>query len=620
MKDVAPPGYAALHVPRLLAADGDGPSRGGGLSIVHRESVVVRRHRFADEFRPSTFELQLVQVGLPPSPVYAVFHIYRPQWMSTVPAFADELADVISTFGAKCNDVIVICGDVNCPGADGSHVDEHLESVFVMFGLTEHVGLPTRDDNLLDVLASSLPSAVSDIRVSDAGLLSDHRLIMARLICKRQTVKLSYRSRNVKAIDTAKFELALRSSSLFTAPASTTDGFADQLKNVVTELLDKFAPLRTGVRRQPKQSSHWLSKDAVAAKRQRRKLERQWLSTRNDDDRLNYRRACRTANRLINESRRDYYRKRLEECDRNHGKRWRVVKELLHTADRDNTATDSENRELCCTFSDFFVSKINALKASVSARLSSLHPCPVLLDSLRSTEPFYCIPQVSSAEVFKLLTDCQNKSSPMDFIPTSLLKSCRSIFSELIATLANLSFSEGRFPSTFKSASITPLLKKPGLDKSNPSNYRPISNLNNISKIIERLFLNRFQPHVLSSPNFNSYQSAYRTKHSTETALLLTLDKIYHSSDTGQSTILVSLDFSAAFDTIDHTALLNRLETNLGSLALYCPGFSPTSPVVVSALGLETTAHHLLLSPLAFPKGLFWGRYYLLFILHPLPP
>lgn len=152
----------------------------------------------------------------------------------------------------------------------------------------------------------------------------------------------------------------------------------------------------------------------------------------------------------------------------------------------------------------------------------------------------------------------------MDFVPTSLLKACSSVFSELIAKLANLSFKEGCFPDSFKSAQITPLIKKPNLDPSNLANYRPISNLNNISKILERLFLSRLQPHVLASHNFNPFQSAYRRNHSTETALLCTLDHVYHSADLGKSTILVSLDLSAAFDTIDHSILLHRLQNTFG--------------------------------------------------------
>ena len=157
-----------------------------------------------------------------------------------------------------------------------------------------------------------------------------------------------------------------------------------------------------------------------------------------------------------------------------------------------------------------------------------------------------------------------SKSSSVDFISTSLLKLCPSVFSELIARLANLSFSEGTFPAKFKAAAVTPLLKKPSLDPDNPSSYRPISNLNNLSKIIERLFLSRLYPHVTSSPNFNHLQSAYRPHHSTETALLHTFDNILNSADRSQPTLVVSLDLSAAFDTIDHSTLLSRLSTSFG--------------------------------------------------------
>ena len=137
-------------------------------------------------------------------------------------------------------------------------------------------------------------------------------------------------------------------------------------------------------------------------------------------------------------------------------------------------------------------------------------------------------------------------------------------FSELISRLANLSFAEGIFPTTYKTAAVLPLLKKPSLDPSIPANHRPISNLNNISKILERLFFLRFYPHVSASPNFDPMQSAYRKSHSTETALNHTFDRIYRSADQSQPTLLVSLDLSAAFDTIDHNILLSRLSTSFG--------------------------------------------------------
>jgi len=96
------------------------------------------------------------------------------------------------------------------------------------------------------------------------------------------------------------------------------------------------------------------------------------------------------------------------------------------------------------------------------------------------------------------------------------------------------------------------------------NNYRPIFNLNFISKVLERLFLSRFQRHILDSPNFNRYQSAYRPGCSTETALQLLLDRISSASDKGKPMLLVSLDLSAAFDMVDHATLLKRLSCSCG--------------------------------------------------------
>ena len=147
----------------------------------------------------------------------------------------------------------------------------------------------------------------------------------------------------------------------------------------------------------------------------------------------------------------------------------------------------------------------------------------------------------------------------MDFIPVDLLKACSLVLAPMIAHLANMCFDEGRFPTAFKHAQVTPILKKPGLDGTEPANYRPISNLNVISKILERLVLARLTAHVSNSPNLNSLQSVYRAGHSTETALLKVTDDLYRIMDRSCAAVLIVLDLSAAFDTIDHDRLAERL-------------------------------------------------------------
>ena len=107
-------------------------------------------------------------------------------------------------------------------------------------------------------------------------------------------------------------------------------------------------------------------------------------------------------------------------------------------------------------------------------------------------------------------------------------------------------------------------MKKASLDSLLPGNYRLISNLSTISKVLEQLVLTRRHPHLLTSPNFSQYHSACGKGHSTETALLKVLDGVYTAADNRQVTVLISLDLSAVFNTVDHAILLQRLQSEFG--------------------------------------------------------
>jgi len=107
------------------------------------------------------------------------------------------------------------------------------------------------------------------------------------------------------------------------------------------------------------------------------------------------------------------------------------------------------------------------------------------------------LPPVTTKEVMKLLRTKQSKLSPVDFVPTSVLKRRSSVFAPLIARLTNMSFIEGRFQAQFKQA--TPLLKNIGMDVDDPASYQPLSNVNTISKVMERMVLARLRQQVTQS-------------------------------------------------------------------------------------------------------------------------
>ena len=114
---------------------------------------------------------------------------------------------------------------------------------------------------------------------------------------------------------------------------------------------------------------------------------------------------------------------------------------------------------------------------------------------------------------------------------------------------------------SFKSALVTPILKKRCLDHNDLNNYRPVSNLCFIAKIC---LIPSCLSYINSHNLYNTCQSAYRPGHSTETALLKVVNDLFLSLNKGNISVLALLDFSSAFDTIDHTILVHRLHTDFG--------------------------------------------------------
>ena len=200
----------------------------------------------------------------------------------------------------------------------------------------------------------------------------------------------------------------------------------------------------------------------------------------------------------------------------------------------------------------------------MSCQMTVQHQLNISNCSMRCTLHFSGLQPASVDEVASIINSTKCKNSPIDVIPTVVLKRCVDIFAPSLAHLANLSFSSGVFPEKFKLGHVIPLIKKAGSDAQDPSNYRPITNLVTISKILERLVLARLGPHVHTSKGFSSFQSAYRRRHSTETALLRVANDLNTSMESGSKSVLLSLDISAAFDTIDIDKLLLRLDSDFG--------------------------------------------------------
>lgn len=209
-------------------------------------------------------------------------------------------------------------------------------------------------------------------------------------------------------------------------------------------------------------------------------------------------------------------------------------------------------------FANFFADKTENIRHSTMSA-----PNPVI--EQRDVPAFLSDFQpISSAEVLSLIHHLPPKHCSLDPIPTWLLKRISYVIAPVITAMCNASIRQKTMPDLHKIAIVHPLLKKPTLDQSDLNSFRPISNLSYVSKLLERLINKRLTDFMDKHMLLPKTQSAYREHHSTETALVRVHNDIVRAIDQGDICALVLLDLSAAFDTVDHSILLDVFRMRFG--------------------------------------------------------
>ena len=319
-------------------------------------------------------------------------------------------------------------------------------------------------------------------------------------------------------------------------------------------LVDRHAPLKT--RSCPSRPRDpWITEGILEAKREKRRLERAWRRSGLVIDRKLYSKSVHRFNQMLSLSKNDWYTKIVDQNKDNPKKLWNSINHILHRKEASPLPDCSDPKVLANNFGTFFKNKIDKIRAvfNISGNACE-HSKPSIpppkLPSFR---------KVTEEEVRKLILSSPNKQCALDPCPTFLVKECIDQLATPITGIINYSLSEGVFPEPFKKALVSPLLKKPSLQKNSFSSYRPVSNLNFISKILEKVVAKQLKQHIDGFGLDNPFQSAYKSFHSAETALLSVQNDIYQNMEDGSVTALTLLDLSAAFDTIDHDILLGRL-------------------------------------------------------------
>jgi hypothetical protein len=167
---------------------------------------------------------------------------------------------------------------------------------------------------------------------------------------------------------------------------------------------------------------------------------------------------------------------------------------------------------------------------------------------------------VSHFDLVNIIRKTPRKSCLLDPMPTWLVIKVLPSVLPALTKIVNLALVNG-MPHHYKEAIVTPLLKKTNLNCDDFSNYRPVSQLSFISKLIERVVAKQIGQHLESNKLMDPMQSAYRSNHSCESTLLYITNSAYSAMDNKQVMLMVFLDLSAAFDTVDHRILSQRLRS-----------------------------------------------------------
>ena len=514
---LTPPGYSFHQVPRYGRT-------GGGVAVLCRDSFKIR---VLPTYKASSFETMEIAITAV-SVTIKLIVVYRipPNRNNGIRKreFVQEFTDLLEKINTDAGKLLIL-GDFNVHW-DNKNASETkaFQSLLDSYNLVQHIEESThKKGHVLDwVISRPVDNLVKSCQVD--SMISDHHAVHIDLACSRpHPERKTVTFRNTKDIDVNKFKCDILKSDLYTKPADDIDGKVNQYNDILKCLMDTYAPEKTK-KVAIKDNRPWMTEKIANAKRRRRKFERRWRQSKLTVHRQAYEAERENVKKLIEDEQVKYYNNKVEECSGDQKKLFSIVDKLLNKGKSTALPEHDNLKTLVNEFSDFFQGKIETIRSSLTDLQETAEPltCPPVSDLFPPSKiQIDSFKLATQDEILKIIKSSSKASCSLDPVPTRLLT--EHFLPELlpvITDIVNMSLSSGKFPDSLKLALVKPLLKKLSLNPEIHKNFRPVSNLSFLSKIIEKIMANRLFQHMSDNDLHDKMQSAYKAYHSTETALL----------------------------------------------------------------------------------------------------
>lgn len=546
-------GYTIIHTIRSTG-------RGGGTALLIKLGLPMTAFRTTTQFTSFEYTCGIAKSGN--GTIVAFLVVYRPGNFTS--RFIGEMDTLLSSVAQKC-DAFVLAGDLNIHFEVPRDRPSKLAiDLFQSFGLNRKVFCPTHiAGGSLDQIFvhSKFDQLTSDITVDTNPCLlgSDHFPVFCTLgLQYERKYHKTIVYRDTKRVDLGQFkedlQIVTRSLNFGSFGTATRD-----LKCGLLRILDVHCPV---VRKSISviDSAPWFDSEYRELRKLRRKLER---CARKPDatplDWLTYRQMSDKCMEMATAKKKEFFTKKIESANGNARTLYNTVNRVL---DRKQGSPlpeyTADVSQLCNDFNHYFSDKIANIRASMDQSEPNIIPV-----SVPDPDLLYEFSPTNSTELLAIIKDYGMKCAPDDMLPLKLLKENIDELLPILVKLVNASLSDGNFDG-MKTADVIPLLKNRSLDQNMLKNYRPVSNLMFLGKLIERVVHRRLESHMDALNLHINEQSAYRKCHSTETLLVRIWNDLLVAADERTATVVMMLDLSAAFDTVDHDLLLRILKNEIG--------------------------------------------------------